>query len=55
VCNEDAGSTKSQKAKKFGVKVLTEQEFLAMLGDVKPEKVEEKPQPKTYSLFEKTE
>ena len=34
VCNEDHGSSKSQKAKKYGTKIITEQEFLAMIGDI---------------------
>jgi DNA ligase (NAD+) len=32
VCNEDAGSSKSQKAKELGVKVITEDEFNKMIG-----------------------
>lgn len=51
VCNENKGSAKSQKAEKFGVKIITEQEFLNIVGDlpVKPEKIEKV---KTYSLFD---
>lgn len=32
VCNEDAGSSKSQKAKALGVNVITEDEFNRMIG-----------------------
>jgi DNA ligase (NAD+) len=32
VCNEDAGSSKSQKAKELGVEVITEAQFNAMIG-----------------------
>ena len=32
VCNEDAGSSKSQKAKALGVNVITEDEFNKMIG-----------------------
>ncbi len=32
VCNEDAGSSKSQKAKSLGVSVITEDEFNKMIG-----------------------
>ena len=31
-CNEDEGSSKSQKAKQYGVKIITEQDFIAMIG-----------------------
>lgn len=48
VCNEDAGSAKSQKAIKLGTKVITEAEFLTMIGPV-PEK---KPKAEMPSLFE---
>lgn len=38
VCNEDKGSSKSQKAAKFGTKLINEAEFLAMAGDKEEEK-----------------
>lgn len=55
VCNEDRISNKSVKAEKYGVKIITEKEFLEMVGDIEPE-VEE-PEPKGLveecgSLFE---
>lgn len=34
VCNEDQGSNKSVKAKKYGVKIITEKEFLEKAGDI---------------------
>jgi DNA ligase (NAD+) len=36
VCNENKGSSKSQKAEKYGVKVITENDFLAMVGHPAP-------------------
>jgi DNA ligase (NAD+) len=48
VCNEDKGSSKSQKAEKYSVKIITEEEFLKMVGEeIKTEK-----QIKSFSLFE---
>jgi len=39
VCNEDKGSSKSIKATKYGVKVITEQEFITLVGvEVPPAK-----------------
>jgi DNA ligase (NAD+) len=32
VCNEDAGSSKSQKAAKYGTKIINEEEFLKLLS-----------------------
>lgn len=48
VCNEDKGSSKSQKADKFGVKIITEEVFLKLCEE------EIKPSIKIYSpsLFE---
>jgi DNA ligase (NAD+) len=52
VCNEDQGSSKSQKAKKYGTKVITEQEFLNLIGDIQPKVPEVKaPIIKNFSLF----
>jgi DNA ligase (NAD+) len=36
VCNADEGSSKSLKAAKLGTKVINEQEFLALVGDMPP-------------------
>jgi DNA ligase (NAD+) len=33
VCNENKGSSKSAKAEKYGVKVITETEFLGLIGE----------------------
>lgn len=48
VCNENKGSSKSVKAEQFGVKIITEKDFLDLVG-------EEIPKPKktieSYSLF----
>jgi DNA ligase (NAD+) len=33
VCNEDKGSSKSVKARKFGTQIISEQEFLEMVGE----------------------
>lgn len=48
VCNEDQGSNKSQKAQKYGVKVITEAEFTTMVGEQPTliKKIE------SYNLFE---
>jgi len=43
ICNEDRGSSKSVKAEKYGVKVITEKEFLEMAGSIEPEA--ENPEP----------
>jgi DNA ligase (NAD+) len=55
VCNENKGSSKSQKAEKYGVKVINENTFLGMIGEsshtVTPEKKIE-PKIESYSLFE---
>lgn len=46
VCNEDKRSNKSVKAEKYGVKVITEKEFLKIAGNYTPEKEpEEKLEP----------
>ena len=55
VCNENKGSSKSQKAEKYGVKVIDENTFLGMIGEsshtVTPDKkIESKVE--SYSLFE---
>jgi len=34
VCNEDRGSSKSQKATKFGIKIISEKEFLKLAGEL---------------------
>jgi DNA ligase (NAD+) len=47
VCNENRGSSKSMKAEKNGVKVITEQEFLSMI-EIPPEA---KPKVENISLF----
>jgi len=51
VCNEDKGSSKSQKAEKYGVKIIDETSFLGMIGEsshtVTPDKKIE-----SYTLFE---
>ena len=47
VCNGNKGSSKSQKAEKLGVRIITTGDFMSLVGEVKKEiKV------KTYSLFE---
>jgi len=56
ICNEDRGSSKSVKAEKYGVKVITEKEFLKIAGNPVPE-IEEEPESKGLveeypSLFE---
>jgi DNA ligase (NAD+) len=33
VCNENKGSSKSKKAQEYGVKVITEEEFLSLAGE----------------------
>jgi len=43
VCNEDMGSSKSMKAKKYGVKVIKEKEFLELAGHIEPEPEEPEP------------
>jgi len=48
VCNEDKGSNKSQKAMKYGVKVITEAEFLSMIDEVPVQKIKIE----SYSLFD---
>jgi len=54
VCNEDKGSSKTQKAKQFGVKIITEQEFLVLSGGVTetPPVVSAKPKYEFGSLFD---
>jgi len=53
VCNEDKGSSKSQKAKQYGVKIISEQEFLAMAGiRIDPPATPTKPTYEIESLFE---
>lgn len=37
VCNEDKGSSKSVKAKKYGTKIITEQELVELLGVIQEE------------------
>lgn len=49
VCNEDQGSTKSRMAREYGVKVITEQEFLTMIGE---DIQNDDPKIVSYSLFE---
>lgn len=46
VCNEDKGSSKTQKAKQYGVTIINEKQFMEMIG--------EKPKPKliTESFFD---
>lgn len=51
VCNEDKGSSKTVKAKKFGVKIITEKEFLEMAGAI-PEEKKEKPTIENVPLFD---
>jgi len=53
VCNEDKGSSKTVKAKKFGVKIITEQEFLNMVGDIPVEisPVDKTPKIENIPLF----
>lgn len=46
VCNEDKGSTKSQKAHKYGVKVISEQEFFNLIGG----ESQSQPEPKSSTL-----
>lgn len=52
VCNEDKGSTKSQKAEKYDVKVINEKKFMEMIGGSQPEPEESKSKIENYSLFE---
>jgi len=53
VMNVDAGSSKSQKAKKYDTKIITEKEFLEMLGEISPEPEKPKtPKIESYSLFD---
>lgn len=53
VCNEDKGSSKSQKAKQYGVKIISEQGFLAMAGImIDPPATPTKPTYEVESLFE---
>lgn len=51
VCNENKGSTKSQRAEKFGIKTINEKEFLEMIGDIQSVQ-SDKPKIENYSLFE---
>jgi DNA ligase (NAD+) len=51
VCNEDKGSSKSQKAKKYGIAIITEQQFLDMIDIPIEEKTPDK-KIKSVSLFE---
>lgn len=48
VCNENKGSSKSRKAEQYGVKIINEQQFLDLAGEVIPQK----PKLVTKSLFE---
>jgi len=57
VCNEDKGSTKSQKAAKYGIKIINEKEFLGMIGSMVQELIvapepEKGPQFELPSLFQ---
>jgi len=53
VCNEDKGSSKTVKAKQYGVKLISEHEFLAMAGiTVDPPEATRKPTYEIESLFE---
>ena len=52
VCNEDQGSGKSKKAKEYGTKVITEQEFLALVGVNQWQDIVKKPGVELPSLFE---
>jgi DNA ligase (NAD+) len=51
VCNENKGSSKSLKAEKLGVKIITEQGFLDLLGEIIIPRGQH-PILKTYSLFD---
>jgi DNA ligase (NAD+) len=51
VCNENKGSSKSVKAIKFGVQVITEAQFIDMVGEI-PLKIESKSKIEMASLFE---
>lgn len=60
VCNEDKGSSKSRKAQKYEVPVITEKEFLILAGDIEPEPEEQEPEIKPLvedcgSLFDDEE
>lgn len=48
VAGENVGQAKTEKAEKYGTEVISQKQFLEMIGDV----VEEKPKLKTVSLFE---
>lgn len=50
VCNEDKGSSKSVKAEKYGVKVISEKDFLEISGN--PVLPEEKPESVPEKLIE---
>jgi len=52
VCNENKGSTKSRKAAQYGTKIIPEKEFLAMIGESGPKKIEENFEIKDIPLFE---
>lgn len=53
VCNEDRRSNKSVRAEKYGVKVISEKEFLEMIGN--PEPPENSPIIENFSLFDSKE
>lgn len=48
VCNENKGSSKSKKAEQYGVKIINEQQFLDIAGEIIPQK----PKLVTKSLFD---
>jgi len=53
VCNEDKGSSKSQKAKKYGTKIINEKQFMELVGESLPESKSIKTHKiKSFSLFE---
>ena len=54
VCNENKGSSKSMKAEKYGVKIINEQAFLALIGGMPVKEPEPKKftKVKNYSLYE---
>lgn len=51
VCNENKGSSKSVKAEKFGVKVISEFDFMKKIGETIPEQKPDKTL-NTFSIFE---
>jgi DNA ligase (NAD+) len=52
VCNENKGSNKSMKAEKYGVKIITEKEFLGMIGLGEVPKTEPAKKIETYPIFD---